>query len=174
MKNKMLGLLTVSLLAGPMAANAALIYTFNYDALDEYEAAEISFTSSSFATNVGDTLTYLSGGINGCSPTTLTLDSLNAFATPVFANGSCGDGTGPAVDGLFFRPDIMPPLTTGVFVSTGVAGRQFEGVGGSNSYRYTSGVLTIADLVSVPEPGTLSLLGIGFAALGFARRRNVS
>jgi hypothetical protein len=44
------------------------------------------------------------------------LDSFNAFATvPIFDTTTCGDDLGPDVDGLFFRPDIMPPLSVGVF-----------------------------------------------------------
>lgn len=106
-------------------AQAGLVYTFNYDALGNYSAASISFTRTGFAQNAGDVLTYLSGDINGCAPASISID-LNAFLTPLFANGSCGDGLGSDVDGLFFRPDVMPPLTFGTFVSTRTAGRQFE------------------------------------------------
>src|SRR4051812_42730721 len=108
LKTNLLAMVAAALLAGPMAANASLLYTFTYDPLEGYGAASISFTTDSFATVPGDTLTYLSGDINGCAPATLAFDSFVAFATPVFGTGSCGDGNGPSVDGLFFRPDTMP------------------------------------------------------------------
>ena len=154
-------------------AKAALVYTFNYDALGNYTATSISFSSASFARNAGDVLTYISGDINGCAPTSIAVDGLNAFATPVFGNGSCGDGTGPDVDGLFFRPDIMPPLTVGTFVSLALAGRQFASQGGGNFYQYVGGSLTIRDAGTVPEPGSLALTGLCLAlAASGAWRRN--
>ena len=85
----------------------------------------------------------MSGDINGCAPATLLLDSFNAFATvPIFDTTTCGDDLGPDVDGLFFRPDIMPPLSVGVFSTADAAGRLFAVEFGS-FYRYTSGTLTI-------------------------------
>ena len=163
----------VSAIAFSAPANAALLYTFNYDALDNLSAASITFSSAGFADSVGDVLTYVSGSINGCAPGSISVDGLNAFATPVFANGSCGDGLGPLVDGLFFRPDLMPPLTTGVFVSTATAGRQFE-IDGGNFYRYVGGSLTIRDDGTVPEPGSLALTGIALAAVAAVARKRKS
>jgi hypothetical protein len=172
MKLKQLALSLGVVLACPMA-HASLIYTFNYDALGNYAAASISFSSASFAQNTGDVLTYLSGTINGCAPASIAVDSLNAFATPVFGVGSCGDGSGPDVDGLFFRPDVMPPLTLGTFVSTGAAGRQFDAGGGRMSYAYAGGSLTIRDAGnSIPEPVSLSLVGLALALAAGARARS--
>jgi hypothetical protein len=37
--------------------------------------------------------------------------------------------------------------------------------------RYT---VNVVDEVTVPEPGTLALFGLGLAALGFARRRRAN
>ena len=175
MKAKLLGLLAAALLSGSATANANLLYTFSYDASAGNAAASISFTSPSFATAEGDTLTYVSGDINGCSPATLSLIDFSplVFATPIFGLTSCGDGTGPAVDGLFFRPDVIIPLTTGSFVSTDGAGRMFI-VGAdplSAYYDYVGGLLTIREVGSVSEPGTLALLGLGLAGLAALRRR---
>lgn len=161
MKKKIL-IAAVSMAALCNSPHASLLYEFNYDAFDTYSAASITFSSSTFAVSVGDVLTYISGDINGCAPASLAVDGLNAFATPVFGSGSCGDGIGPDVDGLFFRPDLMPPLTLGTFVSSDTAGRQFE-VSNGNYYEYVGGSLTIRDVGTVPEPGSLALVGLGLA-----------
>ncbi|MFG6433392.1 PEP-CTERM sorting domain-containing protein [Roseateles sp. LYH14W] len=162
MKFKHMALSLGLVLTSPFAA-ASLIYTFSYDAVGNYAAASINFSSAGFAQNTGDVLTYVSGDINGCSPTSIAVDSLNAFATPVFGLGSCGDGTGVDVDGLFFRPDVMPPMSLGTFFSTQTAGRQFESGGGSNFYVYSSGLLTIRDAGDVPEPTSWALAGLALA-----------
>jgi hypothetical protein len=148
----------------------AYLYTFNYDALNNYAADSIVFSSATLAINVGDVLSYVSGDINGCAPTSLTLDGINAFATPIFGNGSCGDGIGPDVDGLFFRPDVMPPMTTGIFVSTDSAGRQFQTDNG-NFYNYVDGSLVITDDGTVPEPVSLQLVGLAAVLAVYVSRR---
>ena len=154
------------------AQAAPLLYIFEYDPLDNLAAASITFSAPDFADTVGDTLTYVSGEINGCAPAILSLDSSNAFATlPIFDTTTCGDDLGPDVDGLYFRSDVMPPLTVGVFFSTETAGRLF-GVENGAFYRYTSGSLTIQEVTAVPEPATLGLFAMGLAALRGIRRRS--
>ena len=155
------------------AQAAPLLYIFEYDPLDNFAAASVTFSAADFVDTVGDTLTYVSGDINGCASATLFLDSSNAFATlPIFDTTTCGDGLGPNVDGLYFRSDIMPPLTLGVFSSTEAAGRLFAVQDGA-FYRYTSGSLTIQEATTaVPEPATLGLFGMGLAALRGIRRRS--
>ena len=158
------GLILFGMAGGAQAA--PLLYIFEYDPFEGYAAASITFSSPDFADSNGDTLTYVSGQINGCAPASLTLVA-NAFATPIADPTHCGDATGPNVDGLFFQPDIMPPLTAGVFPSTQTAGRQFD-INSESSYRYGSGSLTIQQ---VPEPATVGLFGVGLAALSGIRRR---
>jgi PEP-CTERM motif len=166
-------ILTLCVAATCLPASASLVYTFDYDALGSYAAASISFASTGFAQSFGDVLTYVSGDINGCAPASIAVND-NGFATPVLVTGSCGDGIGPEVDGLYFQPDLMPPLSLGTFISSDFAGRQFEFAGGS-LYRYVGGSLTIRDAGTVPEPTSWALAGIALLmAVATRTRRKVA
>lgn len=164
---------TLVLAAAWIPAQASLLYTFNFAALDNNSAASITFSSAGFATP-GDVLAYVGGDVNGCAPASIAFDQgFHAFVTPVFGATSCGDGPGPGVDGIFFRTDI-DPLSLGAFPSAATAGRQFNDAAGNMYYFYTSGVLTVREAdVGVPEPGSLALFGIALGAAGIGGRRRL-
>jgi len=54
---------------------------------------------------------------------------------------------------------------------TGIKELVFDNNFGSSSYQFGIGKISFAPISAVPEPTTLSLVGIGLAGLGFVRRR---
>jgi len=72
-------------------------------------------------------------------------------------------------DFVFFDIDFSTGPVSGIFIATtGFGQSEFLGMntGGSGS-----GTRFIFDVLTVPEPGTLALLGLGLAGIGFGRRR---
>lgn len=93
---------------------------------------------------------------------TATLNSLDALsvADVDVANGFLTLGDGGTLD-VGFAPTV--PVSGSLFLIIGeVGGQAGEGLGASIEVRPTQ---------QVPEPYTLSLLAIGLACVGFARRR---
>jgi len=170
MKPKILGLLAVGLMAGPIAANAAPIKWTVSGLFDDGGTLSGSFTVEtdtnsmvdwSIVTTSGSTLpgfTYdmSSSGFFGfnvfaTNPNSVVLYRIDPFAQPYIQLG--------------FTSSLFTPGTISLD-TTGFDAGSWECNNCDPSRFLTSGTAT-----SVPEPGTLALLGLGLAGLGLSRRR---
>jgi hypothetical protein len=165
MRAKMLGLLSVGLLAGPVAANATSISW----ALENVTLYDGSALTGTFTTDAGTSqfLTYdftMSGGpFSGyVFSSSLSSDHI-LFSSPNQLMVVTNDWSFRE----FFQFDA-PLLPTQFSDPVNVV--RFYCNACSNYAPYT----TTGAAVQVPEPATLSLLGLGLAGVGFMRRRKKS
>jgi hypothetical protein len=165
MKKSLLSMVCLALLAGPMAANA-IIVTFD----DLHLTVERPLSGSTFV-DFFATVTLEPGesliGAALSHPCLAPAECLlSTFAPTTFDEGHAA---------RFFTMVDSTNLT-GLY-DTGVGSSFFWYTDAAGQERYTETfryTVNVVDATSVPEPGTLALFGLGFAGLGFARRRRAT
>jgi len=96
-------------------------------------------------------------------------DSISSIFTLTFFNGVSNVGTASFVTTSFNTDNFIGFISDTDFNKVTVR----ENDGGSNSNEYFQ-FYTATPAVSVPEPGTLALMGLGLAGLGFRRKRQAA
>lgn len=178
MKNRLLGLFAVGLLLGPMGAKAAPV-TYDFTAnggpsgplAGEASSGSFTFDDSIIPSGGGEVdqanvftdLTFTWNGIGYTESTAntgrLTFDSSGALVPMFFFGNLCAAGVCSVHQGL--NEWFFEVADEGVFFEYGVPG--LVGIQtGSGSYSLRQS--------SVPEPGSVALLGIAFAGMAFGRR----
>jgi hypothetical protein len=167
-KNTYLAALAV--LLSPMAANADPIsFTFNIQASEGSVSGE--FTGNDADTNGNLDATEILSFMATATGTAFTGGPFTIDATEAIINSFAFNIAGLALS-AFDVTNGLPNFATGSEWIVLESETLRVGLNNRESTRLLVST-TVSRVSSVPEPGTLALLGLGLAGIGFAKRKKV-